>query len=308
MPKSKKPKIALVDGTNLIFRAYFAVPHLNTSDGQSTNAIYGSLKFIKTIINDLKPDYLLVCWDSGKKTFRHDVDPRYKAHRPPVDDELKMQFNLVKDIFNRLCIPQMVAPNGAECDDLIGTLSTKVANLNYDVFIVSSDKDFYQLCDKNIKVYSLNVKKSKGNGIVDVDYIKNNYDVENPKQLVDIKSLTGEKTDNIQGVKGIGPKIATSLIKKHGNIKNLLSYLSDNPSDKYIKLLDNIDIIEMAYKLALIKTNVEILDIPFLPLSKINIDENKIQEFFEYYEMKSFLLNIYEWINLFSYAKEKVLK
>ena len=139
---------------------------LSTSYGQPTNAVIGSLKSFKALINDIHPTYVLIIWDNGQKTFRHHQDPTYKAQRPPAPDDLKSQFAIVQDAFGRLAIPQAIAPIGTECDDLIGTIATQSADAGFDTIIVSSDRDFYQLCRPNLRVYSYQVKKKDPEGMV----------------------------------------------------------------------------------------------------------------------------------------------
>jgi DNA polymerase-1 len=297
----KKPRLLLFDGNNLIFRAFFAIRDLSTSNGVATNAVYGVLKSFRATINEFKPDYIIVCWDSGKQTFRHQQDDTYKANRPQVDNNLKVQFPIVQEALNCLQVPQITA-NGVECDDLIGTLATRGAAAGFKVTIVSSDKDFFQLCSEDINVYSFTVRKKDESGIVDVEYVRKNFQVE-PSQLVDIKSLTGEKTDNITGVKGIGEKIATKLIKQHGTIFNVINVLRNNSviPDRLKVIVDSIDIIANAYTLAKIKTDVDIPKIPVRPVEKLAIDEIQLRTFFETYEMKTFLREFNSWVNLFQY-------
>jgi len=299
---TKQPRLLLFDGNNLIFRSYHAIKDLTASNGTPVNAVYGVLKSVRSVIQQFKPDYVLVCWDSGKKTFRHEQDATYKANRPAINDDLKVQFPLVKEALDCLSVPQMTA-DGVESDDLIGTIATGAGNAGFVVTIVSSDKDFFQLVSDNISVYSFTVRKKDDNGIVDPTYVRNNFGVE-PHQLVDIKSLTGEKTDNIQGVRGIGPKIATKLITAHGSIFNLLKILrlSNNLPERLRIIRDSEEIIANAYSLAKIKTDVELSQMP--PMRKVDdlrIDEERFVEFLKRYDLKSFLAELHSWRRLYQY-------
>ena len=294
------PTIAIIDGSNLIFRSFFAVPLLTTSSGVPTNAIYGSLKSFKSVINELKPDYCLVVWDSGKKSFRNDIDPNYKAQRPPVSNDLKVQFAILQEAFKLLGVPQITAPDGAECDDLIGTIATKASDAGMHSIIISSDKDFYQLCNEYIKVWSFTKAKKMNNGLVDEAFVIQEFGVK-PNQLVHVKAMTGEKTDNIQGVRGIGPKTATALIQKHGTIHNLLKHLEENPNHKNYTIYENKDIVNLAFKLAVILTNVEINEVPVKPVDKIKVNGENLKEFFKKLEMQSFLNEFQQWMYLFNY-------
>lgn len=294
------PTIAIIDGSNMIFRSFFAVKLLTTSDGIPTNAVYGGLKSFRSIINELKPDYCLVVWDSGKKSFRNDIDPNYKAHRPPVSNDLKVQFSMLQEAFLLLGVPQITAPPKAECDDLIGTIATKASDAGMKSIIISSDKDFYQLCNDNIKVWSFTVAKKLGNGLVDENYVRNEFGV-NPNQLVHVKSLTGEKTDNIQGIKGIGPKTATALIQEHGTLQNLLAHLKANPEHKSYTIYENKKIAELALELAIILTDVEVNEVPVKPVDKIKVNGERLREFFTRYEMQSFIIEFSQWAYMFNY-------
>lgn len=299
----KMAKIIIIDASNLIFRAFFGMKLLTTSTGIHVNAVYGALRILKSLINEIKPDYLVAVWDSGKKTFRSDLDPNYKAQRPPVAPELKMQFSLLKEAFDALGIPHMTAPIGIEGDDLTGTMAVKAASMNMEAIIFSEDKDFFSLCGNSlIKVYSNRIAKQfPDNPLIDKDYIINKYAVK-PEELVHVKALMGEKTDNIMGIKGIGPKTATSLILKHKTIQALFKYLENNPDDKYYYINEHREIAELALKLAIIKTDVEVEEIKIKPVDKIIIDEQRLRDFFVKLEMTSFLKeNFPIWKNLFNY-------
>ena len=294
------PTIAIIDSNNLLFRAFYAVPLLSTSTGIHTNGIYGSLKSFRSIVNELKPDYILACFDSGKKSFRNTLDPNYKAHRPPVANELKTQFSLLQMAFSLLGVPQMTAGPNIEGDDLTGTIAMKASNAGIDVVIVSSDKDFYQLCNEHIKVWSFTKAKKFGDGMVDANYVRQEFGV-NPNQLNCVKSLTGEKTDGIQGVKGIGPKTATALIQQYGTVNNLLKYLESNPNHKNYTIYENKNIVNLAFDLATIRTNVEIEEVLILPVDKIKVNGEKLRAFFKKLEMNSFIEEFARWEFLFNY-------
>ena len=297
----KKKKILLFDGNNLLFRAFFAVKNLQTSTGIPTGGVYGSLVSLRSAVNYIKPNYLIVCWDSGKKTFRHEQDDEYKANRPDAPDDLKVQFALVQETFKRLGIPQMTA-NGVESDDLVGTLSKMASKLQMKTIIVSSDKDFFQLCEDDLQVYSFAVKNKNGTGIVDAKYVRETFGVE-PWQLVEIKALTGERCDNIQGVNGIGPVTATNFIKEHGNVENLLEVLSKKQklSSKEKTILDSVEIIKNAHSLAKIRCDVEIENIPVKPVEKIICDKEGLLRVFEKLEFKQFITEFSSWHGLFNY-------
>jgi len=299
----KKKKILLFDGNNLLFRSFFAVKELKTSTGIPTNGIYGSLKSFRSTINEFKPSYAVVLWDNGKKTFRHEQDETYKSGRPPIHEDLRAQFSTVKKAFKVLGIPQIVAPDGIEADDLVGSIATKSDSIGLHTIIVSSDKDFFQLCTDTLNVYSFTVKNKNGTGIVNAKYVRETFGVE-PPLLNDLKSLTGERCDSIAGIKGIGEKTALKLIKEHGSIHNILKILKNNQDFfQQNKLPSNaVKIIENAYSLAKIKTDVEVDVSGIIPVKKIKCDSDKLLEFFKEMEFNQFISEINSWSNLFNYS------
>jgi len=294
-------KVAIFDGCNLIFRAFYAVKQLNNSTGIPTNAVVGCLKIFKNVLHELNPDFAIVCWDSGKKNFRHDQDESYKANRPKVHDDLKIQFSLVKEAFELLDVNQIVCEDGFEGDDLIGTLAYHLGNIDYlEPYIISSDKDFLQLLqNENIKIYS---HAEKLNRIIDKNAVLKKYDVE-PYQLVHIKALTGEKTDNIQGIPGIGPVTATKLIKEYQTVKNIIK--AKHSDDKIVqKVIENVDIVSNAFALAKINTDIPLPESANLrPISDLKVRKKELLNFFDRLQMNSFIENFYDWANIYSYKQ-----
>ena len=297
-------RIVIIDANNLIYRSFYAMKPLSTSAGICVNAVYGALKIVKGIIQELRPDFLCLIWDNGKKTFRSNLDQNYKAQRPATPDNLKTQFKLLQEAFDCLGIPQITAPTEIEGDDTTASLATMAAKIGMEAVIVSADKDFFSLCGNPlIKVYSYSIaKKNPKDALVDANYIRKTYFVE-PHQLNHIKALTGESADNIQGLDGIGPKTATKLIQEYGTLENLLNHLKKNPTHKYYNIYEQRHIPELAFKLATIKTNVEFEEVPMKPVDRIKIDEEKLKAFFTKLEMNSFLKeNFPHWKNLFNYT------
>ena len=302
--QSDKKRVILIDGSNLIFRAFHSVPpDLATSTGIPTNAVYGVLKLFRGLVNELVPDFVVVVWDAGKKTFRHQEDPLYKAHRPPTDDRLKKQFSIVKEALDILKVPQITPHTDYECDDMIGTLATRVSDAGLEAIIVSSDKDFFQLASQTIKIYNPHrVKKQRGL-LIDDKYVCAEYGV-TPQQTVDVKALTGERTDGIVGVKGIGDKTAQKLIQTYGSLENLLVQGKKSTDKAVLKVLAEKEVAIRAFFLATIKTDIDIpVDSQWPPVEYIKVDKAELVDFFERYEMQSFLFDVSSWLSLYSYKK-----
>ena len=209
---STQRRFVIFDGHALIYRAYHAFPGLSTSEGVLVNAVYGFSRILLTVLRDLSPDFVAVAFDHKSPTLRSQKHEHYKAQRPEMPDDLKPQIELVKDVVTALNIPQFELA-GYEADDLIGTV-TKQMTTEEDVLsiVVTGDKDLLQLVDEKVHVWMPCRGKQKGE---DTEYdeagVLKKMGVR-PDQVVDLKSLMGDASDNIPGVKGIGAKTAVALI------------------------------------------------------------------------------------------------
>lgn len=205
----------IIDGNAYIHRAYHAVQNLTTSKGEQVNAVFGFTRMLLKILRMYKPDYIAVCLDYPAPTFRHKEFSEYKAHRKKTSDELKNQFPLVKEVISALNIT-IYEKEGFEADDLIATLSEKAKSKGIDVMVVTGDKDALQLVGNNIKV--LNEPK---NIIYDKDEVLKNWEIP-PENIVDYLAISGDKSDNIPGIPGIGEKTAVKLIREFGTLENII--------------------------------------------------------------------------------------
>lgn len=217
-----RQKIILIDGLSLAFRAFFALPPtLTNKAGLPTNAIYGFTTMLLKVIEEEKPVWAAVAFDTYEPTFRDKMFKEYKAQRPPVAQEFLTQEPYIKKIIAALKIPQVEKP-GYEADDLIGTLARKAEKEGYEVLIVSGDLDALQLVSQHIKV--LTTRKGITDTVIyDETAVKQRFGL-NPEQLVDFKALRGDPSDNIPGVPGIGEKTAAALISEFGTLENLLEH------------------------------------------------------------------------------------
>ena len=213
-------RLFLLDGHSLVHRAFYALPLLTNSDGDYTNAAFGFARMFFSLMDNESPDLLSVAFDLEGPTFRHDEYEDYKAGRKKMPDELKPQFDIVRDFLKVLNVP-IFEKESYEADDLIGTLAKQASDNGYDVVIVTGDRDALQLVDENINV--MYTRKGMSDLVVyDLERIREDYELE-PEQLVDMKGLMGDSSDNIPGVPGIGEKTATKLLKEFNDMENILN-------------------------------------------------------------------------------------
>ena len=250
-------KIVLVDGNNLLFRSFYATSYSGTimrnSKGFPTNALYGFINMLNKIILEENPSYMMVALDKGK-TFRHEEFENYKGKRSEMPNELKEQFPVAKEVMNAMGITYFEIDN-YEADDIIGTFADKVSKSSgYEALIVSSDKDLLQLIDDKVKVKLL---KQTGHIFMDRDTFKDTYQVE-PINMIDLKALMGDSSDNIPGVRGIGEKTAVSLLSKYATIDNLYEHIEEVTGKTKEKLIVDKDNAYLSYHLATIYKSVPI--------------------------------------------------
>lgn len=211
-------KLVLIDGHSILNRAFFGLPDLTNSEGLHTNAVYGFLNILFKILEEEKPDYLTVAFDVHAPTFRHKMFDAYKGTRSPMDDALRQQVPLMKEMLTAMGV-RIVEMEGYEADDILGTIAGMGEREGMDVSVVSGDRDLLQLATEHVKI---RIPKTKKTGTEIEDYlaadVKTRYMV-TPKEFIDVKALMGDTADNIPGVPGIGEKTATALIEKYGNIE-----------------------------------------------------------------------------------------
>ena len=251
-------KIILIDGNNLIFRSYYATAYsgsmMKNSKGFPTNALYGLINMLNKIVLEEHPTHIMIAFDKGK-TFRHEKYLDYKAGRSETPDELKQQFSVAKEISDIMGIKHFEIDN-YEADDIIGTFSEVVNNLDdAEGLIVSSDKDLIQLISNKVKMKLL---KSKDYIMMDKKEFKNVYGIDDPKKMIDLKSLMGDSSDNIPGVKGIGEKTAISLIQKYDSLDGVYEHIDEVSSSIKNKLIQDKEKAYMSYDLATIYKEVPI--------------------------------------------------
>lgn len=282
-------KIVLVDGNNLLFRSYYATLYtgniMRNKDGFPTNGVYGFVNMINKIVNDEKPEYMMVAFDIGK-TFRHEKYERYKDGRKETPDDLKVQFPIAKKILAAMGIKYLECA-GYEADDIIGTVSMWCEkDPEYEALIVSSDKDLLQLISDETTVKLL---KTKDYIMMDRKTFNETYGFE-PIHMIDLKALMGDASDNIPGVRGIGEKGAIKLVSEYTTIENIYANINDIKGATQTKLIEGKDDAYYSKDLVTIYREVP-LDVSFddLKYKNCNIEE---------------LTNIYKELGFYSLLKK----
>jgi DNA polymerase I len=251
-----KEKVLLLDGNSLAYRAFFALPPLTSEQGVHTNATYGFTMMLQKIVEEEKPTKMLVAFDAGKTTFRHESYGEYKGGRQKTPPELSEQFPYIRKLIDAYNIKRYELPM-YEADDIIGTLAKQAVQDEMDVVIVSGDKDLTQLADDHIAVYVTR------KGITDIEkytpaHIEEKYGLA-PHQIIDMKGLMGDSSDNIPGVPGVGEKTAIKLLKEYGSVEALYEAIDNMKASKMKeKLVANEEQAYMSKKLATIYTEAPI--------------------------------------------------
>ncbi|MDU2583076.1 MAG: DNA polymerase I [Anaerococcus hydrogenalis] len=279
-------KVMLIDGSSLIFRAFFALPNLTNADGVMTNGVYGFLTMYFRAVEEYKPDYILVAFDKKTKTFRHKEFEDYKANRDKAPNELNYQFGILKDILDSLNVKYLDI-DGFEADDIVGTYSKIAKDEGLETVIITGDKDYFQLVNDDVIVYLTRKGISQMEEITE-EKIKEDYGL-SPKQLIDVKGLMGDKSDNIPGVDGIGEKTAIKYIKKYGSMEDLYENLDDISGKKTKGNLENSrQIAFLSKKIGTIVTNAPV-DYEISDLRVKDPDMESLKEKFSKYNFNKFL-------------------
>lgn len=277
-------KFLVIDGSSLIHRAFFALPPLMTKQGLHTGAVYGLCNMLLKLLGDLQPAYMAVAFDKSRKTFRTELYADYKGQRKPTPSELSEQFPLAMKVLGTMGIPTLELDN-YEADDIIGTFAVHAPE-DVEVIIVTGDRDELQLVDTRTKVYYTK------RGISDIQIFDEaefaaNYEGLVPKQLIELKGLMGDASDNIPGVPGVGPKTALKLIKEYGDVETVLENI-DKVSGKALKakLADNKESALLSKKLATICTEAPVdTDIAKYALAPLREEARTLMQDLEFRNM-----------------------
>ncbi|MBQ7372954.1 MAG: DNA polymerase I [Clostridia bacterium] len=274
--------LVLIDGNSLINRAFYATPPMSTKDGTPTNAVYAFINMLVKIIGDIKPEHILVAFDRKEPTFRHSLFTDYKGTRKPMPEDLRPQIDLLKTVLDTLGISRFEMPS-IEADDIIGSAAKK---FDKETIIITGDKDSFQLVDDSTSVYFTR----KGISELEV-FSQENFNKKmgiNPIQIIDLKSMMGDSSDNIPGILGVGEKTALSLVQTYGSLENLYEHTDELKGKLQEKVLSSKEIAFLSKRLATIKTDVEL---PFT-LNDLTFEfpfSSKVRALFLSLELKNLL-------------------
>ena len=251
-------KIVLIDGHSILNRAFYGLPDLTNSEGLHTNAVYGFLNILFRTLEEEQPQYLAVAFDVHAPTFRHQMYADYKGTRKPMPSELREQVPMLKEVLRAMDI-ELVEKAGYEADDILGTLAERCEKEGMEVTVVSGDRDILQLASDRIMIRM--PKTVRGKTTIENYHAKEvleRYQVE-PKQIIELKALMGDTSDNIPGIPGVGEKTATKLIVEYGSIENAYVHVEEIRSNKAKESLkNNYDLAVMSKKLATIDTQAPV--------------------------------------------------
>ncbi len=275
------PPFILVDGSSYLYRAYHAMSQANltNADGLATGAAYGVVNMLRKLLRDYNPEHIAVVFDAKGKTFRNDMYPEYKAHRPPMPDDLREQIEPIHAIVRAMGLPLLMV-DGVEADDVIGTLAQQATELGINTVISTGDKDMAQLVNEHITLIN-----TMSNTTTDIQAIMDKYGIA-PNRIIDYLALMGDKVDNIPGVPSVGPKTATKLLQQYDSLEGVIAHADEVKGKLGEKLRETAPILPLSYQLATIK-----LDVPldFSPTT-LNIqpqDQDALLSLFKKLEFKT---------------------
>lgn len=278
---SDSKQLILVDGSSYLFRAFHALPPLVNSKQQPTGAVKGVINMIRALIRTNPDSNIAIVFDAKGKTFRSDMYADYKAHRPPMPDELRSQINPIHEIVESMGLPMLII-SGVEADDVIGTLSGLASERGIDTLISTGDKDLAQLV--NSKVTLMNTMT---NELLDHEGVVKKFGVK-PDQIVDYLALVGDKVDNIPGVPSVGPKTAVKWLTDYHSMEGIIENADSVGGKVGEKLRDNIAQLRLSYELATIKMDVQ-LEVDIDQLTRRDEDKEKLHELFTELEFKTWI-------------------
>lgn len=281
-----KNKLVLIDGNSIAYRAFFALPLLNNEKGVYTNAVYGFTTMLLKVLEEEKPTHILVAFDAGKTTFRHKTFAEYKGGRQKTPPELSEQFSFIRELLDAYNIKRFEVEN-YEADDIIGTLAKQAEKEDWEVKVISGDKDLLQLVSDKITV-ALTRKGISNVDTYDQELIKEKYGL-TPIQIIDMKGLMGDSSDNIPGVPGVGEKTAIKLLKEFGSVEDVLNSI-DQISGKKLKekLAENKEQALMSKELATIFCEAPV-SVTLDELAYHSFNEEKVVSLFKELEFQSLL-------------------
>lgn len=277
-------KIVLVDGSSYLFRAYHALPPLTNSKGQPTGAIYGVINMLNKLIKDEQPDYIGIVFDTKGKTFREELYPLYKAHRPEMHDDLRSQIQPLHDTIRAMGLP-LIAIEGVEADDVIGTLVLKAKDKGFRIVISTGDKDFAQLVNHEVVLVN-----TMTGSVLDEPAVMAKFGVP-PNRITDYLALVGDTVDNVPGVPNVGPKTAAKWLASYGSLENIIKDAHTIKGKVGDNLRASLDHLNLAHQLVTIKQDVP-LEIELEMLKAELPDQQALYALYSQLEFKTWLKNL----------------
>jgi DNA polymerase-1 len=281
--KATKP-LVLVDGSSYLFRAFHAMPNLSNSQGEPTGAIYGVVNMIRRLLADYDPEHIAVVFDAKGKTFRNDLYPEYKAHRPPMPQELAQQIEAVHEIIKAMGLPLLCIP-GVEADDVIGTLAQQATEQGIDTIISTGDKDMAQLVNQHVTLID-----TMKDVVSDEQGVAKRFEV-TPAQIIDYLTLIGDKVDNVPGVPKVGPKTAVKWLQEYGSLDGIIAHADEIKGKVGENLRDSLEQLPLSKELVTIKKDVE-LDVDPTTINRQPPDTEALRELYSRFEFKTWLAQI----------------
>src|SRR6266571_5715271 len=277
----KKPTFFIVDGSNNVYRSYFAIRGLTNSAGLATNAVYGFTTMLRKMLKDHNPDSVAVAFDIGTAKTRHEAFADYKKDRRPMPDDLAIQLPFVNEVLEGFRIP-VIGVEDWEADDLIGSLACAARDRGYEVVIATSDKDFFQLVGDGIRFYHTGREV-----LYDAKGVEEAFGLP-PEKVVEVMSIWGDAIDNIPGVPGIGEKGAKSLIQQFGSLEGVYEQLDKVKPAQRKKLEEHRDKAFLSRELARIKCDLDV-NVDFDSLKRGDPDRAKLHDVFSRLEFASLM-------------------
>jgi DNA polymerase-1 len=278
---SAAPDLVLVDGSSYLYRAFHALPPFTNSRGEPTGAVYGVINMLLRFLKDYEPPHIGVVFDAPGRTFRDDLFAEYKAHRPPMPDDLRAQIEPLLEAVRGLGLP-LLRIGGVEADDVIGTLARRAVSAGMTVLISTGDKDMAQLVDGRVRLIN-----TMSNTLLDREGVKAKFDVW-PEQIIDYLALVGDSSDNIPGIDKVGPKTAAKWLARFGTLDELIAHAAEVEGKVGENLRAGLETLQLARRLATIRTDLEL---PLTPreLARVPPDTALLRALYTRLELRTLL-------------------
>ena len=279
-----QPPLILVDGSSYLYRAFHALPPLTTSKGQPTGAIKGVLSMLQKMIKDYQPEHMAVVFDAKGKTFRDDLFPEYKSHRPPMPDDLRVQIEPLHEAIRAMGLPLLII-DGVEADDVIGTLCTQASEQGIDTLVSTGDKDMAQLVNDHVTLIN-----TMTDSVMNRDGVIEKFGIP-PELIIDYLTLVGDSVDNIPGVPKCGPKTAVKWLQEYGDLDGVIENADKIKGKVGENLKESLSYLPLSRQLATIKLDVDLEQKP-LELTLGEPDKEKLFELYKELEFKTWIAEL----------------